>query len=156
MPSYIVGKDRQKEDVWLASDTSSLCLCLYVYIPIYSAVNVWASQFNLHNRFYYAWQPYSPFKKYFRNHYKDLQFTSLLNTDTSQQGSWGQPTGPRWAPCWPHELCYLGFYTSCGNKVIDYTFKFTSLNPQRPMSSESYTKYFHVKKQINIIKLYIK
>ena len=27
---------------------------------------------------------------------------------------WGQhgahlgPTGPRWAPCWPHELCYLG------------------------------------------------
>ena len=31
-----------------------------------------------------------------------------------QQGSWGQhgahlrPTGPRWAPCWPHELCYLG------------------------------------------------
>ena len=30
------------------------------------------------------------------------------------QGSWGQhgahlgPTGPRWAPCWPHELCYLG------------------------------------------------
>ena len=30
------------------------------------------------------------------------------------QGSWGQhgahlgPTGPRWAPCWPHELCSLG------------------------------------------------
>ena len=30
-----------------------------------------------------------------------------------KQGSWGQhgahlgPTGPRWAPCWPHELCYL-------------------------------------------------
>ena len=20
------------------------------------------------------------------------------------------PTGPRWAPCWPHELCYLGVY----------------------------------------------
>ena len=18
------------------------------------------------------------------------------------------PTGPRWAPCWPHDLCYLG------------------------------------------------
>ena len=33
------------------------------------------------------------------------------------QGSWGQhgahlrPTRPRWAPCWPHELCYLGRYT---------------------------------------------
>ena len=30
------------------------------------------------------------------------------------QGSWGQheahlrQTGHRWAPCWPHELCYLG------------------------------------------------
>ena len=30
------------------------------------------------------------------------------------QGSCGQhgahlgPGGPRWAPCWPHELCYLG------------------------------------------------
>ena len=30
------------------------------------------------------------------------------------QGSWGQsgahlgPTWPRWAPCWPHEPCYLG------------------------------------------------
>ena len=20
------------------------------------------------------------------------------------------PTGPRWAPCYPHELCYLGCY----------------------------------------------
>ena len=20
------------------------------------------------------------------------------------------PTGPRWAPCWPHELCYVGRY----------------------------------------------
>ena len=28
-----------------------------------------------------------------------------------EQGSLGQhggPTEPRWAPCWPHELCYLG------------------------------------------------
>ena len=31
-----------------------------------------------------------------------------------KQGSWGQhgahlgPKGPRWTPCWPHELCYLG------------------------------------------------
>ena len=33
-----------------------------------------------------------------------------------EQGSWGQhgahlgPTGPMWAPCWPHEHCYLGDY----------------------------------------------
>ena len=32
------------------------------------------------------------------------------------QGSWGQhgaplgPTGQKWAPCWPHELCYLGWH----------------------------------------------
>ena len=31
-----------------------------------------------------------------------------------EKGSWGQhgahlgPTGPRWAPCWLHELCFLG------------------------------------------------
>ena len=25
--------------------------------------------------------------------------------------TWGHlgPTGPRWAPCWPHEPCYLGY-----------------------------------------------
>ena len=34
-----------------------------------------------------------------------------------EQSSWGQhgahlgPTGPRRAPCWPHELCYLGYVT---------------------------------------------
>ena len=22
------------------------------------------------------------------------------------------PTGPRWAPCWPHEPCYLGYVTN--------------------------------------------
>ena len=42
-------------------------------------------------------------------------FLTAPCTDPSWwQGSWGQhgahlgPTGPRWAPCWPHELCYLG------------------------------------------------
>ena len=36
-----------------------------------------------------------------------------------KEGSWGQhrahlgPTGPRWAPCWPHELCYLGCFVIC-------------------------------------------
>ena len=40
-----------------------------------------------------------------------------------ERGSWGQhgshlgPTGPRWAPCWPYELCYLGnlVYSWCRN-----------------------------------------
>ena len=26
-----------------------------------------------------------------------------------QHGAHLGPTGPRWAPCWPHELCYLGW-----------------------------------------------
>ena len=29
------------------------------------------------------------------------------------------PTGPRWAPCWPHKLCYLGCYgRTCGPMTI--------------------------------------
>ena len=48
---------------------------------------------------------------------------SLLNQCRKgpwKQGSWGQhgthlgPTGPRWAPCWPHEPCYLGVVCSPG------------------------------------------
>ena len=42
---------------------------------------------------------------------------------------WGQhgahlgPTGPRWVPCWTHELCYLGLYglsvrVRCGMSVV--------------------------------------
>ena len=41
------------------------------------------------------------------------------------QGSWGQhrahlrPTWPRWAQCWPHELCFLGYSTCwCGGSVV--------------------------------------
>ena len=43
-----------------------------------------------------------------------LQCISKWITGPWWQGSWGQhgahlgPTGPRWDPCWPHELCYLG------------------------------------------------
>ena len=41
----------------------------------------------------------------------------IYETHPWQQSSWGQhgaqlgPVGPRWAPCWPHELCYLGHCT---------------------------------------------
>ena len=40
--------------------------------------------------------------------------TSVISKDKGVQGLWEQhvaylgPTGPRWAPCWPHEPCYLG------------------------------------------------
>ena len=64
-------------------------------------------------------------QKCFRSAYAVLMLDSsasvlesyLDNTATVMSltaGSWGQngahlgPTGPRWAPCWPHELCYLG------------------------------------------------
>ena len=53
-----------------------------------------------------------------------------------QQGWWGQhgahlgPTGPRWAPCWPHQPCYLGWYLTKGLKqehliVCSFTMKHT-------------------------------
>ena len=29
--------------------------------------------------------------------------------DSKVHGAHLGPTGPRWAPCWPHELCYLGW-----------------------------------------------
>ena len=25
------------------------------------------------------------------------------------------PTGPKWAPCWPHEPCYLGYFCTVSN-----------------------------------------
>ena len=31
-----------------------------------------------------------------------------LNMITSRKMNYLGPTGPRWAPCWPHEPCYLG------------------------------------------------
>ena len=44
----------------------------------------------------------------------------VLLRDPREQGLWGQhgahmgPTGPRWAPCWPHGLCYLGNWVGGG------------------------------------------
>ena len=33
------------------------------------------------------------------------------------------PAGPRWAPCWPHELCYLGRALLGRDKLITYKMK---------------------------------
>ena len=33
---------------------------------------------------------------------------TLIARFMGQHGAHLGPTGPRWAPCWPHELCYLG------------------------------------------------
>ena len=43
------------------------------------------------------------------------------------QGSWGQhgahlgPTGPRWAPCWPHGPCYLANLTNLNAHILRIT-----------------------------------
>ena len=37
--------------------------------------------------------------------------TTLIARFVGQHGANMGPTAPRWAPCWPHELCYLG---KCG------------------------------------------
>ena len=29
------------------------------------------------------------------------------------------PSGPRWAPCWPHELCYLGGFKPTGDPLTN-------------------------------------
>ena len=44
-----------------------------------------------------------------------------------QQGLWGQngaklgPTGPSWAPCWPHEPCYLESAEAGDSKGVNKT-----------------------------------
>ena len=54
-------------------------------------------------------------KYHFTIRYHDYHMISLGYHDyPRKQGSWGLhgahlgPTGPRWAPCWPHEPCYQG------------------------------------------------
>ena len=39
---------------------------------------------------------------------KITQWTALIAKFMGQHGAHLGPTGPRWAPCWHHELCYLG------------------------------------------------
>ena len=49
-------------------------------------------------------------------------------------GSWGHhgahlgPTGPRWAPCWPHEPCYLGAFQTTDHP----NYYFILLNTRNP------------------------
>ena len=35
----------------------------------------------------------------------------VLDPDSEVHGAHLGPTGPRWAPCWPHELCYVGTFS---------------------------------------------
>ena len=38
----------------------------------------------------------------------------LLQPLTTSYGANPGSTGPRWAPCWPHGLCYLGYFLTYG------------------------------------------
>ena len=42
---------------------------------------------------------------------------TLIARFMGQHGAHLGPTGPRWAPCWPHKLCYLSRY----HRVIETT-----------------------------------
>ena len=37
-----------------------------------------------------------------------MHFNYEIYPDSRVHGAYLGPTWPRWAPCWPHELCYLG------------------------------------------------
>ena len=76
--------------------------------------------------------------------------TVMCRYNPWQQNSWGQhgahlgPTGPRWDPCWPHELCYLGcsiyHYITQGTAmtVAEHVsdFNLTTDNPHLALTSE--------------------
>ena len=42
----------------------------------------------------------------------DILFLGYHSPDSKVHGANMVPTGPRWAPCWPHEPCYQGGLTS--------------------------------------------
>ena len=43
---------------------------------------------------------------------------ALRDPDSTVHGAHLVPTGPRWAPCWPHELCYLGWDISVATSMV--------------------------------------
>ena len=40
----------------------------------------------------------------------ELTINTRIVPDTKVHGAHMRSTGPRWAPCWTHEPCYLGWY----------------------------------------------
>ena len=47
-------------------------------------------------------------KQCFCRNIQSMGMCPLIARFMGQHGAHLGPTGPRWAPCWPHELCYLG------------------------------------------------
>ena len=48
--------------------------------------------------------------------------------DSKVHGANMGPTGPRWAPCWPRELCYLDFYEH-GHSIQNIVIIITNIIP---------------------------
>ena len=68
------------------------------------------------------------------------------------QGSWGQhgahlgPTGPRWAPCWSHELCYLGNHRNLWESK-SYRLRWSHTNhslPTKRLNWHSKRMFYHL------------
>ena len=55
--------------------------------------------------------------------------------------TWG-PTGPRWAPCSPHRVCYLGFYVYCAIRCAVMVFICYEHSP--PVSLNPGTTHKHI------------
>ena len=62
------------------------------------------------------------------------------------QGSWWQhgahlgPTGPRLAPCWPHELCYLGWFACM---LLSRSQIIANMFHKLPIQWNKYRIYYH-------------
>ena len=58
---------------------------------------------------------------------RDVLWNTLIARFVGQHGAHLGPRGPRWAPCSPHELCYLGIYglgpEQNGRHFAGYIFK---------------------------------
>ena len=69
------------------------------------------------------------------NHYYLLHIPWQQSSPHSKvHGANMGPTGPRWAPCWPHEACYLSLHWSLSwnqdlNKIVHYHWKIISEIP---------------------------
>ena len=46
------------------------------------------------------------------------------------------PTGPRWAPCWPHGLCYLGYFIWDTVRSFIHTNRHSRLNYHYPYQAQ--------------------
>ena len=59
------------------------------------------------------------------------QYKYMYYPDSKIHGAHLGPTGPRWAPCWSYELCYLGTYWTSQSIIPQYSQKKPHSLPRR-------------------------